>query len=281
MQWINRPDADFRGASGMVASGEVRPGMPVTVLPSGRTSQVARIVTYDGDLAMASAGQSVTLTLQDDLDVSRGDVIAASERPPVVTDRLSARVVWMNDEPLVAGRCYILKLGTSSTIATARGSLRLLDLDSGQSAATTQLAANEIGQAAFALDRRIALDPYADNRVTGAFILIDWDSYDTVAMGTVEREPPARLPARVRDFLFARKGRPPATAAGTSESHARSIAKAVSWRVTGSLDTFILTLLITGSGVWASSIAATEIVTKIVAYYFHERIWSLVRWGHS
>ncbi len=170
----------------------------------------------------------------------------------------------------------LLKLGAASAIASARGGLRALDLDSGRERAVKQLAANEIGNAEFVLDRRIAVDPYADNRTTGAFILIDRDTYDTVAMGTVEREAPAPFAARLRDALFARRRDDPAAG---HESHARSIVKAVSWRTTGSLDTFILALLITGSGAWAGSIAGAEMVTKIVIYYLHERAWSWVRWG--
>ncbi len=276
VQWVNRPDADFRGACGMVAGGEVRPGMAVTLLPSGRRTEVARIVTYDGDLAVAVPGQSVTVTLRDEVDVSRGDVIAAADSPPKVTDRLKARVVWMSEAPLVAGASYLLKLGAASAIATARGGMRALDLDSGRERAATQLAANEIGHAEFVLDRRIAADAYADNRTTGAFILIDRDSYDTVAMGTVEREAPASFAVRLRDALVTRRD---SDAPGGRETHARSILKAVSWRATGSLDTFILALLITGSSAWAGSIAGAEMVTKIVIYYLHERVWSVVRWG--
>ena len=278
VQWVNRPDAGFRGACGMVTGSAVRPGMAVTVLPSGRQTQVARIVTYDGDLAVAVPGQSVTVTLRDEIDVSRGDVIAAVAQPPAVTDRLAARVVWMGEAPLVAGRSYLLKLGTSSVVATASGALHLLDLDSGRERAAAELACNAIGRAEFVLDRRIAADAYADNRTTGAFILIDRDSYDTVAMGTVERETSAPVTVRLRNILSV-LGRGAGPASPGRESHLRSIVKAVSWRVTGSLDTFVLALLITGSGVWAGAIAGTEIVTKIVAYYLHERVWSGVRWG--
>ena len=279
VQWVNRPDPEFRGYSGMVSSGEVRPGTPVQILPSGRTSHVARIVTYDGDLEVAETGRSVTLTLADDIDVSRGDVISAIEQPPAVTDKINARVVWMNSEPLVPGRSYFLKLGASSTVAVARSGLRVLDLDSRKSTAAAQLAANDIGHAVFDLDRQIAVDAYADNRGTGAFILIDRDTYDTVAMGTVERERPVGLVSGLRDFFLSRMGARAASTGRSQESHGRSIAKALSWRATGSIDTFVITLIITGSGVWASSIAATEIFTKIAFYYLHERAWSFVRWG--
>jgi sulfate adenylyltransferase large subunit len=278
VQWVNRPDADFRGACGTVSGGNVRPGMPVTVLPSGATSHVARIVTYDGDLEVALAGQSVTLTLADEIDVSRGDVIVAAEQRSKVADRFSARVVWMNREPLEPGRSYLLKLGTASAIATAASGLQKLDLQTGGTAAAQHLAENDIGDAEFVLDRPIAFDSYSDNRATGAFILIDRDSCDTVAMGTVARERVLSRAARLRDFLLARHGSGKASVGGR-ETHTRSVLKAITWRGTGSIDTFALTWLITGSTVWAGSIAGTEIVTKIVAYYFHERLWALVRWG--
>lgn len=279
VQWVNRPDPEFRGYSGIVTGGEARPGTPVKILPSGRTSHIARIVTYDGDLDVAETGRSVTLTLADDIDVSRGDVISAIEQPPAVTDKISARVVWMDSEPLVPGRSYFLKLGASSTVAVARSGLRVLDLDSRNSSGAAQLAANDIGYAVFDLDRQIAVDTYADSRATGAFILIDRDTYDTVAMGIVEHERPTGFVAGVRDLFLSRIGSRAASMGRSGETHGRSIAKALSWRATGSIDTFVLTLIITGSGVWASSIAATEIFTKIVFYYFHERAWSLVRWG--
>jgi sulfate adenylyltransferase large subunit len=279
VQWVNRPDADFRGACGVVSGGAIHSGMAVTVLPSGVHSHVERIVTYDGDLDIARPGQSVTLTLTDEIDVSRGDVIAAAERPATVAERLAARVVWMDEEPLVPGRSYLMKLGAATAVATATGALRKLDLSSGRTAAAQQFAANDIGEVEFVLDRPLAFDAYADNRATGAFILIDRDSYDTVAMGTVERERPHSAVRRVLHFPLARHGRCTAAGRNGGETHARSVLKAITWRGTGSVDTFLLSWLITGSTVWASSIAGTEIVTKIVAYYFHERIWALVRWG--
>ena len=274
VQWVNRPDPDFRGACGMVAGGEVRPGMPVIVLPSGRETRIERVVSYDGDLDRAVSGQSVTVTLSDDVDVSRGDVIAAIDRPPRVADRLSARVVWMSDEPLVIGRAYIVKLGSSSAIATVRG-LQKLDLLTGRTTAASQFSANDIGNAVLEFDRPLAFDAYKENRATGAFILIDRDSYETVAMGTVIDEAARPRTGWLRAVLFGRHE----TASPGGERHARSVLKAVTWRATGSVDTFILTWLITGSTVWASSIAGTEIVTKIAAYYLHERIWALVPWG--
>jgi len=277
VQWVNRPDADFRGACGTVSGGKVTPGMAVTVLPSGRTSQVSRVVSYDGELDAAVPGQSVTLTLADDVDVSRGDVIAAAGDLPKVADRFSARVVWMSEEPLVPGRSYSLKLGTAMAVATV-SELQKLDLLTGRTSAAQPFGPNDIGDAEFVLDHPIAFDAYADNRTMGAFILIDRESYDTVAMGTVEREHTQSRLERLRDFLLARHDGGKAGAGGR-ETHVRSVLKALTWRGTGSIDTFVLTWLITGSTMWASSIASTEIVTKIVAYYVHERIWALVRFG--
>jgi sulfate adenylyltransferase large subunit len=280
VQWVNRPDPDFRGYSGTVSRGEVYPGMPIRILPSGRATQVARIVTYDGDLDVAGTGRSVTLTLRDDVDVSRGDVIVAIEEPPAITDTIGAHVVWMGNEPLVAGRSYLLKLGAATTTATARRTLHVLDLDTRRSTAAAQLATNEIGHVVFDLDRQVAADAYADNRATGAFILIDRDSYETVAMGVVVREQKAALLSHLREAVTARlRSRAATTPRRLGESHGRSIAKALSWRATGSIDTFVIAFIITGSGTWASSIALTEIFTKIVAYYLHERAWSFVRWG--
>src|SRR5882757_2218492 len=128
VQLVNRPDANFRGYSGLIASGDVYVGMPVRVMPSGETSHVDRIVTFDGDIERASAGQSVTITLADEVDASRGDVIADAGRPPGVSDQLQARVVWVGKEPLTPGRSYLIKLGTTSAKATTEGALRVLDL---------------------------------------------------------------------------------------------------------------------------------------------------------
>lgn len=156
----------------------------------------------------------------------------------------------------------------------------MLDLDSCRSIAAAQLATNEIGHAVFDLDRQIAADACADNRATGAFILIDRDSDETVAMGVVVREQKAALLSRLREAATARlRSRAATTPGRLGESHGRSIAKALSWRATGSVDTFVLTVIITGSGMWASSVAAAEVFTKVVAYYLDERVWSFVRWG--
>jgi sulfate adenylyltransferase large subunit len=283
VQLVNRPDADFRGYSGLIASGDAYVGMPVRVMPSGETSHIDRIVTFDGDLERASAGQSVTITLADEIDASRGDVIADAGRLPQVTDRVQARVVWIGKEPLAPGRNYLIKLGTSSAKATAESSPRVLDLDSGAVKPAERLFINDIGECTLRLDRPIAADRYAESKETGSFILIDPESYDTVGMGFVEG-------SRTRDGLLTRlrrritmpkrSSKNPASER-SRESHFRSIAKAISWRTTGSIDTFLVTFIITGSKMFAGSVAVTEIVTKIVFYYGHERVWGLIPWGRE
>jgi sulfate adenylyltransferase large subunit len=283
VQLVNRPDPDFRGYSGTIASGDAYVGMPVRVLPSGQTSHIDRIVTYDGDLERAQAGRAVTITLADEVDASRGDVISDTGRPLLVTDALQARVVWVGKEPLAAGRSYLIKLGTCSAKATVEAPLRVLDLDTGTSSAAEKLFINDIGECTLRLDRAVAADRYAQSRETGSFILIDAESYDTIGMGFVEG-------ARAREGLLRRlrQRRSPPPRAGaraasirTGESHVRSIVKAISWRATGSLDTFLVTFVITRSSVFAGSVAITEIATKIVFYYGHERIWALIPWGRK
>ncbi len=189
VQWVNRPNSDFRGYSGLIASGKVSSGMPVQISPSGQTTHVDRIVTFDGDVERAVAGQSVTLTLADEVDASRGDLIADSARPPAVADRLSCRIVWMDKNPLAPGRSYQLKLATASATATVEPDLRAVDLDTQSAVAADCLQINDIGDCTLQLDRPIAFDRYADGKDTGSFILIDRESYDTAGIGFVEQAP--------------------------------------------------------------------------------------------
>jgi bifunctional enzyme CysN/CysC len=173
VQWVNRPNLDFRGFAGLIASGEVRPGDKVRVLPSGQTSTVERIVTKDGDLDLAVAGQSITLTLKDEIDVSRGDVLASADSPPEVADQFEATIVWMADEPLLPGRPYWLKIGTKLVSAQAAEPKYKVNVNTLEHLAAKQLELNEIGVCNLSLDRPIAFDPYAENKDTGGFILID------------------------------------------------------------------------------------------------------------
>ena len=183
VQWVNRPDQSFRGYAGTLASGAVRVGQRVRVQPSARESSVARIVTFDGDMEAAIAGQSITLTLADEIDVSRGDIISAANDPAEVADQFDATLVWMDANALLPGRPYLMKIG-SATINANVGELKYkLQVDTLEHLAAKTLELNEIGSVNLSLDQPIAFDAYARNRETGGFILIDRISNATVAAG--------------------------------------------------------------------------------------------------
>ena len=183
VQWVNRPNLDFRGFSGLIATGVVKPGDAIRVLPSGKTSAVARIVTLDGDLDEAVAGQSVTLTLADEVDCSRGDVIAVANAPPEVADQFEATLVWMADEPMLAGRAYLLKLGAQTVSATVQAPKYQVNVNTLEHLAAKTLELNAIGVATLSTDKPIVFEPYADSRDLGGFILIDRMTNATVAAG--------------------------------------------------------------------------------------------------
>lgn len=273
IQLVNRPDADFRGYSGLIVSGAVHVGMMVRLLPSGRTTRVARIVTFDGDLDRAEAGRSVTLTFTDEVDASRGDVVAGIDQAPPVSDRILTRVFWIGDRALAPGQRYLFKLATSTATASVEPQLRVFDLDNRGLVEAPTIAPNEIGTCTLRLNRAIAAEPYAACRETGSFILIDPETFETVAMGCVEQIPQSRTAARTPNSSSRRQ------LARWTETHARSLAKAISWRTAGSIDTFVVTFLVSGSTKIAGSVALAEIATKILMYYLHERAWALVRWG--
>ena len=183
VQWVNRPNLDFRGFSGLIATGSVKPGDAVRVLPSGKTSTVARIVTFDGDLDEASAGQSVTLTLADEVDCSRGDVIATADNPPQAADQFETTLVWLADEPLIVGRAYWLKCATQMVSATVQAPKYAVNVNTMEHIAVKTLELNAIGVAQIATDKAIVFEPYADNRTMGGFILIDKMTNATVGAG--------------------------------------------------------------------------------------------------
>jgi bifunctional enzyme CysN/CysC len=183
VQWVNRPNLDFRGFSGTIVSGVIRTGQRIRVQPSGRESTVTRIVTHDGDLREAVAGQSVTLTLADEVDISRGDVIAATDSPPAVGAQFEATIVWMSDAPMLRGRSYLMKIGGKTVTATVAPLKYKVNVNTLEHVAATSLGLNEIGVGVLELDRPIAFDPYKENRDTGGFILIDRLSNNTVGAG--------------------------------------------------------------------------------------------------
>ena len=183
VQWVNRPNHEFRGFCGTVAGGSVKPGDRIRVQPSGRESTVERIVTADGDLPLAVAGQSITLTLADEIDISRGDMISDAEKPAEVADQFEATLVWMGEEPMLPGRAYVMKIGTRSVSATITEPKYKVNVNTLQHLAAKTLDLNEIGVCNLSLDQLVAFDPYTANRETGGFILIDRLTNNTIGAG--------------------------------------------------------------------------------------------------
>ena len=186
VQWVNHPNPDFRGFAGTIASGLVRPGEPVLVCPSNRPSTVDRIVGPDGDLDCARAGQAVTLTLADEIDVSRGDIIASATDPPSLSDQFACHVVWMNEKPLLPERPYLLQIGTRLAGVQVTRIKYKLNVTNLEHTAAKTLELNDIAYCNIGLDRQIAFDPYRELRETGGFILVDRYSHETVGAGMID-----------------------------------------------------------------------------------------------
>ena len=186
VQWVNRPDLDFRGFSGQALSGIIRPGDRIRVLPSGQESDVERIVTFGGDLDEAVAGQSVTLTLTDEIDISRGDVISISNNPPAVADQFEAHIVWMAENEMLPGRPYLAKIGTRTVGVTVTHPKYKVNVNTLEHTATKTLALNEIGVCNISFDRPVAFDAYKENRDMGGFVIIDRMTNTTVGAGIID-----------------------------------------------------------------------------------------------
>ena len=201
VQWVNRPNSEFRGYSGRIASGTVRPGDRVSVQPGGRAATVERIYTADGDLPEAGADLSVTLVLAEQIDASRGQVIAAEGAPPHILDRLDARLFWAAETDLAPGASLLAKVGTATVTATVEAIVSRIDPETGKPGPAERLSANDIADVRLTLDRPVAVDAYAENRETGSFILIDRETTDTAALGLVlapqAKAPPALASAPV------------------------------------------------------------------------------------
>ncbi len=186
VQWVNRPDSHFRGYAGTVAAGSVVPGMAIVALPSGKQTTVARIVSADGDRERADVGQAITLTLADEIDISRGDVLADARQPPEVADQFAAHVLWMADAPLLPGRGYWMKHATRTINVQVSEIKHKVDVNTQEHLAAKRLTLNEVGYCNLSLAAPIAFAHYADNRTLGAFILIDRQTNATVACGTLD-----------------------------------------------------------------------------------------------
>ena len=183
LQWVNRPNLDFRGFSGLISTGSVKPGDLVRSLPSGKTSTVKSVVTMEGELEQGVAGQSVTITLEDEIDCSRGDVLAAADNPPEVADQFESTIVWMDEDPLVVGRAYWMKIGTQTVSVTVAEPKYEINVNTMQHLAAKTLELNAIGVSEITTDKQIVFEAYADNRALGGFILIDKITNRTVGAG--------------------------------------------------------------------------------------------------
>ncbi|MGD0532032.1 MAG: sulfate adenylyltransferase subunit CysN [Methyloceanibacter sp.] len=186
VQWVNRPHLDFRGYAGTVASGSVEPGDEVVIHPSGQRVHIGRIVTADGDLAAAHRGDAVTLTFAEEVDVSRGDILATPEAAPAIADQIAARIVWFDEEPMLPGRTYAIKCGCQTTTATISSLKYKLNVDSLDHVAGKTLELNEVGACNLSTGKALVFDPYAENAETGSFIMIDRFTNATVAAGMIE-----------------------------------------------------------------------------------------------
>jgi bifunctional enzyme CysN/CysC len=184
VQWVNRPNLDFRGFSGRIAGGTVHPGDLVKVMPSAKQSRVARVL-IDSDLPYATAGQSITVTLEDEIDCSRGDVICAAESPCEVSDQFETTIIWMHEHAMLPGRSYLLKIGTKTVSASITSLKHKVNVNTLEEVPGKELELNEIGVANISLDRPVAFDPYTENRETGGFILIDRLTNETVGAGLI------------------------------------------------------------------------------------------------
>jgi len=186
VQWVNRPNPDFRGFSGLVTGGRISAGDRVRVLPSGKVSTVERIVTYDGDLEQCQENMSVTLTIKDEIDASRGDVIVSADSPCGLADQFQTQILWMSEEPMVPSRQYLMKMNCVSAIVTPSKPKHKIDVNSFKLSPTKTLALNEIGVCNISLDRKIPFEPYRKNRSMGGFIIIDRMTNNTVGMGLID-----------------------------------------------------------------------------------------------
>ncbi len=186
IQWVNRPHLDFRGFSGQISSGVIHKGDEVTILPSGITSHIQSIVTFDGDLSSACSGQSVTLTLTDDVDISRGDIMVTSNSSVSVAHKFVTTILWMSETPLVAGKLYGLKIRAKLVSATLSSPRYQLDIHTRQHLEADQLKLNEIGECELTVDQDIAFEPYTDNMHLGSAIIIDRITNNTVGMCLIQ-----------------------------------------------------------------------------------------------
>ncbi len=259
VQRVNRPDPSFRGLSGEVSGGMVQVGDPVIVLPARQAARVERILGPDGDTALAEAGDAVTIVLDRPVDVSRGDVLASPDSPAKVGQTLAARLLWSSEAPGAVGDRFLLKLGARTVTARLARLDGCVSLDTRLAEPADSLRQNDVGDAVLSLERPIAYDLYADSRAMGGFVLIDPESFDTVALGLVQASAVVAPPA--------------------SDTQVRSLVKAVSYRALGSLATAVIAWAYIGNIGASAAIGGVDAVGKMVIYFLHERLWARIPFG--
>ncbi|WP_036283500.1 sulfate adenylyltransferase subunit CysN [Methylocystis sp. ATCC 49242] len=280
VQWVNRPNLDFRGFSGFISGGNIRPGDIVRILPAGRDTRISRVVTYDGDLDSAVSGQSVTVTLAEEIDCSRGDMLSSPVSPAKVGDRLEAKLLWLVREPLKVGASYLLKIGTKLTPASVSAVDSRIEIETGLAAPVAQgetLAFNEIGEAKLSLETVVACDPYVENRETGGFILIDRITNETVAVGMVKTvaSSSGRVAPALAELSYASmEGVAPVREATTVSGR---IARSLSFALVAGVATFAIAFAFVKDASLAGQIAMAETFALAAIHYLHERAWSRLR----
>ena len=276
VQWVNRPNLDFRGFSGLISGGNIRPDDIIRILPAGRDTRVARIVTYDGDLESGVSGQSVTLTLTEEIDISRGDLLCSPVSPAKVGDRLEAKILWLVREPLIPGKSYLLKIGTKITPAHIVSVDAHIEIETGLAEPIptgSTLEFNEMGEAKLALETAVACDPFTENRETGGFILIDRITNETVAVGMVKTvaASSSRATPALSDLSYASmEGVPVASPAGPLAGRSGKMASFV---LTTALLTSALAYVFVKETTLALEIGLSQTLALAGLYYLHEKLW--------
>ena len=276
VQWVNRPNLDFRGFSGLISGGNIRPDDIIRILPAGRDTRVARIVTYDGDLESGVSGQSVTLTLTEEIDISRGDLLCSPVSPAKVGDRLEAKILWLVREPLIPGKSYLLKIGTKITPAHIVSVDAHIEIETGLAEPIptgSTLEFNEMGEAKLALETAVACDPFTENRETGGFILIDRITNETVAVGMVKAvaASSSRATPALSDLSYASmEGVPVASPAGPLAGRSGKMASFV---FTTALVTSALAYVFVKETTLALEISLSQTLALAGLYYMHEKLW--------
>jgi sulfate adenylyltransferase large subunit len=274
VQWVNRPDLDFRGYAGTVATGRARIGDAVTVLPAGRVSRIAGVIGAKGAAKQVATGQVATLTLTDEVDIARGDVIVAGDAPPPVLRELPARLLWTSERALVADGQFLLKLATQSAVATLATLHHAIDIESLEPAPARSLTMNAIGRVTLRLDRPLVALPYARSHELGGFILIDRISNETVAFGFVETD--ARRSAAARDEAggAARLQRELLRIVGRSGTpDRRRWLEGVSWRLASTAGLFAAALALTGRPGLSAALSLGDIALRPLFRHLHRQLW--------